>query len=295
MADTDGFHVSDTIRGATELRYGWAGSFGPATAVQELKACLQDAASHGLAYVEVECHVQDYNEVVPFLTFSPGPGDGRLPVGMLLSDQCRLEMAHRRLMGFISDAIAPINEVTHYAMRLLYDGQTYHDDGLHSAATDMAAELTGIARELFGRIGLDEGYSDASGPMGRMADALSAWGETADGILRQAGAYRTDFDASEILGESDVAGGSGFKAVYRSFDGPKFERLFDSAIFAGVPYARLTKAKVGQTAFPAVEFSWGACGRRCYDLRDPDLRGSFLVACSRHMQYLDGLKQGGWE
>ena len=141
----EGFRVADTIGSYYELRYGWSGSVCAETGMEKFKDCFADAEAHGPRYVEVEFYVQDFNESRLFLTFAPNPKRGRIPLQMLKHDEHFIDF-YNGVIGFINYDLDPINSDTERAMKLLYDGERFHDYNLHCAASDLATRLDEIAR-----------------------------------------------------------------------------------------------------------------------------------------------------
>ena len=144
----DGFRVADTIGSYYEIRYGWSGSVCEATTMEQIVDCFDDARRHGLWFVELEFYVEDFNEVWEFLTFSPNPKRGRISVDKLLCDDDLFDDFYYAVKDFIHYDLRPINADTSRAMKMLWDGNRYHDDELHDKATDLSMRLDEIARSL---------------------------------------------------------------------------------------------------------------------------------------------------
>ena len=144
----DGFRVADTIGSYYEMRYGWSGSVCETTTMEQLVDCLDDARRHGLGFVELEFNVEDFNEIWEFLTFSPNPNRGRISVDKLLCDDDLFYDFYYVVKDFIHQDLRPINSDTSRAMKMLWDGNRYHDDELHHKATDLSMRLDEIARSL---------------------------------------------------------------------------------------------------------------------------------------------------
>lgn len=142
----DGFRVADTIGSCYEIRYGWGGSVCETTTMEQLVDCLDDARRHGLGFVELEFNVEDFNEVWAFLTFSPNPKRGRISADKLLCDDELFDDFYDRVKYFINYDLRPINSDTSRAMKLLYDGERFHDFDLHCAAIGLASRLDEVAR-----------------------------------------------------------------------------------------------------------------------------------------------------
>ena len=140
-----GFKAAEYFDGFS-TRYGWSSSIGESNKMEQFEDCFADAMAHGLGYVEVEFHVQDFNEIWLFLTFSPRPNRGRISVKSLLQDNYLFEDFFVGVMGFIDNDLKPINADTSLAMKWLYDGERYNDDELHHKATDLSLMLDEIAR-----------------------------------------------------------------------------------------------------------------------------------------------------
>jgi hypothetical protein len=141
----DGFRVADTIGSYYETRYGWSGTVCAETGMEKFEDCFADAEAHGLRYVEVEFNVEDFNEIWAFLTFSPNPKRGRMPLQALKHDDNFIDF-YNGVMGFINYDLKPINADTSRAMKRLYDGERFHDFDLHCEASDLASRLDEIAR-----------------------------------------------------------------------------------------------------------------------------------------------------
>ena len=144
----DGFRVADTIGSYYEIRYGWSGSVCETTTMEQLVDCFDDARRHGLGFVELEFNVEDFNEIWEFLTFSPNPKRGRISVDKLLCDDDLFDDFYYVVKDFINYDLRPINSDTSRAMKMLWDGNRYHDDELHHSATDLSMRLDEIARSL---------------------------------------------------------------------------------------------------------------------------------------------------
>lgn len=144
----EGFRVSNTIGSYYEIRYGWGGSVCETTTMEQLVDCFDDAMRHGLGFVELEFNVEDFNEIWEFLTFAPNPKRGRISVDKLLCDDDLFYDFYYVVKGFIHHDLRPINADTSRAMKMLWDGNRYHDDELHHSATDLSMRLDEIARSL---------------------------------------------------------------------------------------------------------------------------------------------------
>lgn len=142
----DGFRVADTIGSYYEIRYGWGGSVCETTTMEQLVDCFDDARRHGLGFVELEFYVEDFNEIWLFLTFSPNPKRGRISADKLLCDDELFDDFYDGVKDFINYDLRPINSDTSRAMKLLYDGERFHDFGLHCAASGLASRLDEVAR-----------------------------------------------------------------------------------------------------------------------------------------------------
>ena len=142
----DGFRVADTIGSYYEIRYGWSGSVCATTTMEQFEDCFDDAKNHGLGYVEIEFYVQDFNEIWAFLTFAPNPKRGRISADKLLCDDELFDDFYDGVKDFINYDLRPINSDTSRAMKLLYDGERFHDFGLHCAAVGLASRLDEVAR-----------------------------------------------------------------------------------------------------------------------------------------------------
>ena len=140
----EGFNAADHFDGFS-TRYGWSSSIGEANSREQFGACFADAEAHGLRYVEVEFNVEAFNEIWAFLTFSPNPKRGRMPLQML-KDEDNFSDFFEGVMGFIVYDLRPINADTERAMKRLYDGERFHDDELHHEASDLSSRLDEIAR-----------------------------------------------------------------------------------------------------------------------------------------------------
>lgn len=139
----EGFNAAAHFDGFS-TRYGWSSSIGEANSREQLRACFADAEAHGLRYVEVELNIEDFNEIWAFLTFSPNPKRGRMPLQMLKDEDNFSDFL--KVMVFVNYDLKPINADTERAMKRLYDGERFHDDELHHEASDLASRLDEIAR-----------------------------------------------------------------------------------------------------------------------------------------------------
>lgn len=181
-----GFNAAAHFDGFS-TRYGWSSSIGEANSREQFRACFADAEAHGLRYVEVEFNVEDFNEIWAFLTFSPNPKRGRVPLEFL-KDEDNFSEFFEGVMGFIVYDLRPINADTSRAMKRLYDGERYHDDELQGEAVFLTSRLDKIARSWIEALkGLAAGYD-----WQRIVDnsavktcEMTKWGEIVDDILKR--------------------------------------------------------------------------------------------------------------
>ena len=141
----DGFKAAEYFDGFS-TRYGWSSSIGESNKMEQFEDCFADAMAHGLGYVEVEFYVQDFNEILLFLTFSPRSRRGRISVKNLYCDDDLFGEFYCWVKDFIHYDLRQINADTSRAMKWLYDGERYNDEELHDKATDLSMRLDEIAR-----------------------------------------------------------------------------------------------------------------------------------------------------
>lgn len=124
------FRVADTLKSDYEIRYGWGGSIVEETNASMIAACLLDALLHGLYFVEIEFYVEDYDEVVAFITFCPKDGRNRVSVERLLFNPDNFHCFCTGIKTYLSDDLKAINDIT---------DDSYHTIGYNSAARNEAA------------------------------------------------------------------------------------------------------------------------------------------------------------
>lgn len=181
-----GFNAAAHFDGFS-TRYGWSSSIGDANSREQFRACFADAEAHGLRYVEVEFNVEDFNEIWLFLTFSPNPKRGRMPLEFLKDDDYFSEF-FEGVMGFINYDLKPINAETSLAMKRLYDGERFHDDELHHEASDLSSRLDEIARSwievLKGSATGDDWQRIVDNSSVKTCE-MTKWGEIVENILKR--------------------------------------------------------------------------------------------------------------
>ena len=149
------FRVSDTLNSNYEIRYGWGGSIVEETDAGMVVECLRDAILHGLYFVEVEFYVEDYDEVVAFLTFCPKDGRNRVSVERLLFEPDAFHCFYEGLKTYISDDLKAINDITNESYKTL----GYNCDGRNEAAFEAANELNEIVAS-FMRVVVNDEQND---------------------------------------------------------------------------------------------------------------------------------------
>lgn len=149
------FRVADTLKSDYEIRYGWSGSIVEETDAGMVVACLRDALMHGLYFVEVEFYVENFDEIVSFLTFCPKDGRNRVSVEKLLFNPDDFYCFYTGIKTYLSDDLKAINNIT---------DDSYHTIGYNSAARNEAAfeaanELEEIVAS-FMRVVVNDSQSD---------------------------------------------------------------------------------------------------------------------------------------
>lgn len=181
-----GFNAAEHFDGFS-TRYGWSTSIELENTREQFGACFADAEAHGLRYVEVEFNVEAFNEIWAFLTFSPNPKRGRMPLQML-KDENNFSDFFEGVMGFIVYDLRPINADTERAMKRLYDGERFHDDELHHEASDLSSRLDEIARSwievLKGSATGDDWQRIVDNSSVKTCE-MTKWGEIVENILKR--------------------------------------------------------------------------------------------------------------
>ena len=131
------FRVADTLKSDYETRYGWSGSIVEETDSGMVVACLRDAILHGLYFVEVEFYVEDYDEVVAFLTFCPKDGRNRVSVERLLFNPDVFYCFYTGIKTYLSYDLKSINDITDESYKTI----GYNCDARNEAAFEAANEL----------------------------------------------------------------------------------------------------------------------------------------------------------
>ena len=134
------FRVADTLKSDYETRYGWSGSIVEETDAGMVVACLRDALMHGLYFVEVEFYVENFDEIVSFLTFCPKDGRNRVSVERLLFEPDTFHCFYEGLKTYMSNDIHEINKITEES----YNTLGYNCYCRNEAAFEAANELNEI-------------------------------------------------------------------------------------------------------------------------------------------------------
>ena len=134
------FRVADTLKSDYETRYGWSGSIVEETDAGMVVACLRDALMHGLYFVEVEFYVENFDEIVSFLTFCPKDGRNRVSVERLLFEPDTFHCFYEGLKTYMSNDIHEINQITEESYKTL----GYNCYCRNEAAFEAANELNEI-------------------------------------------------------------------------------------------------------------------------------------------------------
>ena len=134
------FRVADTLNSNYEIRYGWGGSIVEETDARMIVSCLRDALLNGLYFVEIEFYVEDYDEVVAFITFCPKDGRNRVSVERLLFNPDDFHCFYTGIKTYLSDDLKSINDITNESYKTL----GYNCDGRNEAAFEAANELEEI-------------------------------------------------------------------------------------------------------------------------------------------------------
>ena len=134
------FRVADTLKSDYETRYGWSGSIVEETDAGMVVACLRDALMHGLYFVEVEFYVENFDEIVSFLTFCPKDGRNRVSVEKLLFNPDDFYCFYTGIKTYLSDDLKSINDITEESYKTL----GYNCDCRNEAAFEAANELNEI-------------------------------------------------------------------------------------------------------------------------------------------------------
>ena len=149
------FRVADTLNSNYEIRYGLGGSIFEETDACMVVECLRDAFLHGLYFVEVEFYVEDYDEVVTFITFSYNDGRNRVSVERLLFDPDTFHRFYEGLKTYMSNDIHEINQITEESYKTL----GYNCDCRNEAAFEAANELNEIVAS-FMRVVVNDEQND---------------------------------------------------------------------------------------------------------------------------------------
>ena len=134
------FRVADTLKSDYETRYGWSGSIVEETDAGMVVACLRDALMHGLYFVEVEFYVENFDEIVSFLTFCPKDGRNRVSVEKLLFNPDDFYCFYTGIKTYLSDDLKSINDITDESYKTI----GYNCDARNEAAFEAANELEEI-------------------------------------------------------------------------------------------------------------------------------------------------------
>lgn len=134
------FHVADTLDSSFEIRHGWGGSIEEETDAGMVVACLRDALMHGLYFVEVEFYVENFDEIVSFLTFCPKDGRNRVSVEKLLFNPDDFYCFYTGIKTYLSDDLKSINDITDESYKTI----GYNCDARNEAAFEAANELQEI-------------------------------------------------------------------------------------------------------------------------------------------------------
>ena len=151
------FRVADTLKSYYETRYGWSGSIVEETDAGMVVACLRDALMHGLYFVEVEFYVENFDEIVSFLTFCPKDGRNRVSVEKLLFNQDDFYCFYTGIKTYLSDDLKSINDITDESYKTI----GYNCDARNDAAFEAANELNEIVASFMRVVVNDEqNYED---------------------------------------------------------------------------------------------------------------------------------------
>lgn len=149
------FRVADTLKSDYETRYGWSGSIVEETDAGMVVACLRDALMHGLYFVEVEFYVENFDEIVSFLTFCPKYGLNRVSVEKLLFNPDDFYCFYTGIKTYLSDDLKSINEITEESFKTI----GYNCDARNEAAFEAANELQEIVAS-FMRVVVNDEQND---------------------------------------------------------------------------------------------------------------------------------------
>lgn len=149
------FRVADTLKSEYETRYGWSGSIVEETDAGMVVACLRDALMHGLYFVEVEFYVENFDEIVSFLTFCPKDGRNRVSVEKLLFNPDDFYCFYTGIKTYLSDDLKSINDITDESYKTI----GYNCDARNEAAFEAANELNEIVAS-FMRVVVNDSQSD---------------------------------------------------------------------------------------------------------------------------------------
>ena len=149
------FRVADTLKSDYETRYGWSGSIVEETDAGMVVACLRDAIMHGLYFVEVEFYVENFDEIVSFLTFWPNDGRNRVSVEKLLFNQDAFYCFYTGIKTYLSDDLKSINDITEES----YHTIGYNSDARNEASFEAAKELEEIVAS-FMRVVVNDEQND---------------------------------------------------------------------------------------------------------------------------------------
>lgn len=149
------FRVADTLKSDYEARYGWSGSIVEETDAGMVVACLRDALMHGLYFVEVEFYVENFDEIVSFLTFCPKDGRNRVSVEKLLFNPDDFYCFYTGIKTYLSDDLKSINDITDESYKTI----GYNCDARNEAAFEAANELQEIVAS-FMRVVVNDEQND---------------------------------------------------------------------------------------------------------------------------------------
>ena len=149
------FRVADTLKSYYETRYGWSGSIVEETDAGMVVACLRDALMHGLYFVEVEFYVENFDEIVSFLTFCPTDGRNRVSVEKLLFNPDNFYCFYTGIKTYLSDDLTSITDITDESYKTI----GYNCDARNDAAFEAANELNEIVAS-FMRVVVNDEQND---------------------------------------------------------------------------------------------------------------------------------------
>ena len=150
------FRVADTLKSDYETRYGWSGSIVEETDAGMVVACLRDALMHGLYFVEVEFYVENFDEIVSFLTLCPKDGRNRVSVEKLLFNPDDFYCFYTGIKTYLYDDLKAINDITEES----YHTIGYNSDARNESAFEAANELQEIVASFMRVVVNDEQNED---------------------------------------------------------------------------------------------------------------------------------------